>query len=118
MVTPSFMFKRNIKLRFNIYNGGFEDHYFLMQISKAYGPIIELKLPLVFLHKNSFGESGLSSKMWFMQKGYFIIYRQLFLDRQINAPFFCFLIIFSIIKYFRRLIIVFIRKIDLKIAAR
>jgi len=105
IVTPSFMLKRDVKVRFYVYKGGFEDHYFLMQISKIYGPITKLKIPLVFTHKNSFGESGLSSRMWFMQRGYFIIYRKLLIDNHINVVTYCFLIVYSIIKYIRRLVI-------------
>ena len=107
-ITPSFMFKNDIEIKFSEYDGGFEDHYFLMKISNRYGQIPSLQLPLASIYKNIYGESGLTSKMWYMQKGYFFIYKELYKSSTITYISYLFLTFYSMIKYIRRLLKVYI----------
>ena len=63
--------------------------------------------------KPSFGSSGLSSKMWDMQKGELKNIQNAYKSNIINLFEYCFFYIYSLLKYFRRLILKSIRKRNL-----
>jgi glycosyltransferase involved in cell wall biosynthesis len=61
-------------------------------------------LPLAFFFKASYGESGLSSNLWAMEKGELDTYRKLFRAGRIGGLLFPALCFWSVAKYARRLI--------------
>ena len=63
--------------------------------------------------KPSFGSSGLSSNMWEMQKGELKNIQTAYKSNIINLFEYCFFYIYSLLKYFRRLILKNIRKRNL-----
>ena len=67
-------------------------------------PLYKTNQPLVLLHKKPYGEAGLSSKLWAMEKGELHNYTYFYRNKDINIFLYLFIICFSILKYFRRLI--------------
>ena len=106
IITPSFMVKKNIDFRFLEGSKGFEDHLFLIEISDHFGPIHAIQLPLANIYKHEYGETGLSSKMWTMQKGHVLNYKYLYNKKKITLLANTFLIMISLIRYLKRLFVV------------
>lgn len=67
--TPSVMLRREIQERFLEGKRSSEDYLLWTQIIAAHGSAGFIKLPLAFLHKPTYGASGLSGNLWEMQKG-------------------------------------------------
>jgi glycosyltransferase involved in cell wall biosynthesis len=67
--TPTVMLARKIQERFLDGKRCSEDYLLWTQIISAHGPAGFIQLPLAFLHKPTYGASGLSGNLWEMQKG-------------------------------------------------
>lgn len=113
-VTPSVMFKRNIKLRFNASKRYVDDHLLWLEIAFADCKVVSLKAPLVAIYKPMYGSSGLSSHMWKMEISELDNYRILYKSGKINLLLVTMLTMFSLLKYLRRMTIVHIRRIAVK----
>ena len=109
-VTPSFMVRRDLSLRFLVGRRYMEDHYFLMQVSVSGFGIAKTSLPLAFIYKNIFGDSGLSADIWQMQRSELENYRLLYKGRHISWILALFFNGYSMLKFFRRILIVVFRK--------
>ena len=105
-ITPSFMGRRGLPLRFLAGRRHMEDHLFLMQVKAAGGCIAKINLPLASIYKNIFGDSGLSADLWVMQRGELNNYRLLCEQGQISLLAFSFFRLYSWLKFFRRVVIV------------
>ena len=105
-ITPSFMVRRDLAFRFLPGRRHMEDHLFLMQVTRAGLRIAKTNLPLAFIYKKIFGESGLSADLWVMQKGELANYRLLYQEGSITRATFLFFRVYSWIKFFRRVLIV------------
>lgn len=110
-ITPSFMVRRNIGLRFLAGRRHMEDHLFLMQVSDAGMRIAKTRTPLALIYKNIFGEAGLSADLWVMQRGELANYRFLYQQGRIGAATFLFFRGYSWLKFCRRLLIVTSRQL-------
>ena len=88
-----------------------EDHLFLMQVTHAGLRIAKTKLPLAFIYKKIFGESGLSADLWVMQRGELANYRFLYREGCISQATFLFFRFYSWIKFSRRVLIVKFRSL-------
>lgn len=67
--TPSVMLKRNISQRFPMGKRYSEDYHLWLDIACAGLDCYRVDLPLAYLYKAAYGESGLSAKLWEMEKG-------------------------------------------------
>ena len=105
-ITPSFMVRRDLTIRFLAGRRHMEDHLFLMQVAHAGLRVAKTSLPLAFIYKNIYGESGLSADLWVMQKGELANYRFLYREACISHATFLFFRVYSWIKFFRRVLIV------------
>lgn len=65
----------------------------------------KLEAPLAYSYKADFGESGLSGKLWKMEKGELDTYKRIYQQKKILTASFIGLVIFSLLKYLRRLIL-------------
>ncbi|MEP6964521.1 MAG: glycosyltransferase family 2 protein [Polaromonas sp.] len=110
-ITPSFMVRRDLAIRFLTGRRHMEDHLFLMQVTLAGLRIAKTKLPLAFIYKNIYGEAGLSADLWVMQKGELANYRFLYRETRISHATFLFFRVYSWIKFLRRLLIVRARNV-------
>ena len=68
-------------------------------------------LPLAFIYKNIFGDSGLSADLWVMQRCELENYRLLCEQRHISPMTFGFFRLYSWFKFFRRVVIVKCRRL-------
>ena len=102
-VTPSVMLKRHIPYRFKPYKHYSEDRLLWLQIVLSGYKAVRLELPLTYFYKASYGETGLSSHLWEMEKGELDVFYQLrqmgFLSRGQEIL----LKSWSFLKYMRRL---------------
>lgn len=67
--TPSVMLKREIPIRFESEKKYSEDYLLWLEINLGGYQCWRIDLPLTFLHKSAYGESGLSGNLIEMQKG-------------------------------------------------
>lgn len=104
-VTPSVMVKTRIPFRFLSGQRYTDDHLLWMEIALAGLSVVKLSAPLAQIHKELFGEAGLSSHMWAMEKSELYNYRYLHETNRIGLPVAIALEVFSLIKYVRRLMI-------------
>ena len=109
-VTPSFMVRRDLPVRFLEGRRHMEDHFFLMQVSGSGLGVAKIRQPLASIHKNIFGDSGLSSDLWSMQHCELQNYSLLVSDGKISYSLAIFFKMYSCFKFLRRCLIVFLRK--------
>jgi len=104
--TPTVMLKSNIPYRFRVESLYAEDYLLWQQILYSGNKVVRLELELAYVHKELYGDEGLSSHMWAMEKAdilnYWILRRQSLIGL-IAAS--C-LTVYSFMKYIRRIIVV------------
>lgn len=111
-VTPSFMVRADLPIRFLPGRRHMEDHLFLMRVTTAGLPIAKTTMALAFIYKNIFGDAGLSAELWIMQRGELENYDILRREGGISYAASCFLKTYSWMKFFRRYLIVIGRKLQ------
>ena len=111
-VTPSFMVRSDLPIRFLPGRRHMEDHLFLMRVSTAGLQIAKTAMPLAFIYKNIFGDAGLSADLWIMQRGELENYDILRREGGISYAAACLLKSYSWLKFFRRYLIVIARKLQ------
>lgn len=102
-LTPSVMLKRSLSQRFPENKRFSEDYHLWLNIVFAGGKCAVSSNQLTYLYKANYGESGLSSHMWKMQKGEIDNYKELYRKGDINLILFLTVFVFSYLKYTRRL---------------
>ena len=109
-ITPSFMVRSDLPIRFLTGRRHMEDHLFLMRVATAGLRIAKTRTPLAFIYKNIFGDAGLSADLWIMQRGELENYDILWRQGSISFAAATFLKTYSWLKFFRRYLIVIARK--------
>jgi glycosyltransferase involved in cell wall biosynthesis len=104
-ITPSIMLKRELPFRFSEGKRYMEDHLLWLQIASSQSAIAKLSAELAAIYKSSYGASGLSADMWSMELGELQNYRQLYKCGSINFFLLLGLIIYSVFKFVRRLVL-------------
>ena len=114
----SSMFKHNILdygVKFNSGMRHAEEGFFFNWIVKDFNAyFLNKKVSQSILHKQRFGESGLSGNLKEMEKGELFNIKYAYKHFSVSLPFYCFAICFSILKYLRRVIIVKLRNLRMK----
>lgn len=114
LITPTVMFKSSILKEIGFFdekmNYGEDSNFFLRIASKKRCFLLNESLVLTGGGKMSFGESGLSSNLWGMQKGEFENILFALKNDIISIIEFPFFIVYSFLKYLRRLSIVFLKR--------
>jgi len=100
--TPSVMLRRSLSQRFTMGKRYSEDYLLWNQICKGGTNCAYTSLPLTRLHKANYGESGLSSNLWAMEKGELHTYYSLFIEGRVNTSTIIFLYLWSFSKYLHR----------------
>jgi len=105
--TPSVMLARKIPERFLEGKRCSEDYLLWTQVIAAHGPAGFIEVPLAFLHKPTYGASGLSGNLWEMQRGEIDSLRRLRLSSvfHLNKIFWLGVITVSWVKFVKRLFI-------------
>jgi glycosyltransferase involved in cell wall biosynthesis len=113
MVTPSFMVRRELGLRFAAGARHMEDHRLLQEAVFSRLRIARLEEVLALVHKPAFGAAGLSAQLWRMEQGELENYRVLRRAGHISAPTHAFLATYSLAKFCRRAAWVGLRRLAL-----
>ena len=109
-VTPSVMVRTDLPLRFHSGKRHMEDHLLWMEAALDGFKVVRLSAPLAVIGKAQFGESGLSADLWKMELGELHNYRFLWKSGRVGLLVALPLMIFSLAKYVRRLLIVAARR--------
>lgn len=99
----SIMFRREMSILFDSQKRYMEDQWWLMQVAFSGYSIVELKIPLSFTYKADYGEAGLSSKMWEMEKSELDNYWQLGRTGKITKLLLPILWTYSLLKHIKRI---------------
>ena len=110
-ITPSFMMRSDLPIRFLSGRRHMEDHLFLMRVAAAGLRIAKARMPLAFIYKNIFGDAGLSADLWIMQRRELENYDILRHEGRISFAAGIFLKTYSWLKFLRRYLIVIARKL-------
>lgn len=108
-VTPSVMLRRDIEQRFVEKQRYMEDHMLWLKIVCGGGTVVKLSAQLAAIYKRPFGVMGLSAQFWSMERGDLGNYLRLYRANYINSFQLGALIVYSVLKYIRRLLIYWIR---------
>jgi len=108
--TPSVMLQRNLPYRFIDGKRASEDFLLWSEILLDGHSAWRCDLPLALLFKAKYGEGGLSSNLWLMEKGQLDSYFRLYTSKRLNVFYFGALYLYSIAKYIRRVLIVVCRQ--------
>lgn len=101
-VTPSIVFKKSIKTRFDESMRYTEDHDFFIRVCFEKYNIYYVDLPMVRLNRAALSEGGQSANNWKMRVGEIKMYSKLYKVNPIFIIFIPFLIFFSLSKHFYR----------------
>ena len=104
-VTPSVMIRRNIAHRFVDRQRYMEDHMLWLRVVCSGARVVKLPAELAAIYKDPFGVTGLSSQVWKMERSDLGNYLRLYRDRSLNTLQFGLLVVYSLLKYVRRLMI-------------
>ena len=118
---PAVIVKKNLSYRFmvsEIDGYGFEDYFLWLKIALDNHNMVIVDLPLAYGIKRYFGEYGLSGNFWVMEKGEIQIFFYFFENGKINLFFLCASVLWSLLKYLRRVAIFFITRIKTKLAIK
>lgn len=104
--TPTVMMKRDIPFRFRVDSRYAEDYLLWQQIAYSGYQVARIELPLAYVHKGLYGDSGLSSHMWAMEKADILNYWILRKQSLIGLIAASCLTVYSFMKYIRRIVVV------------
>jgi Glycosyl transferase family 2 len=104
-ITPSAMIRRDIPQRFLELQRYMEDHMLWLNIVCAGLQVEKIKLPLAAIYKGAYGHAGLSAQLLKMELGDLGNYRRLLSKKYVTRLQFLVLILLSVAKFIRRLVI-------------
>lgn len=109
--TPTIMVVRNIPHRFAPKKKYAEDYLLWLQIVCQGFLVVKMNLPLAFMYKAPYGERGLSGQLLNMQLGELDVYHSLRNQGFINSGAYLALVLWSLIRFSRRLVILGFRRV-------
>lgn len=109
IATRTVMLKANLPYRFLENKRASEDFLLWSEMYLNRINIVSIEESLSYSFKNAFGESGLTGNLLNMQKGELDTYKKLLEKKLINNNLYLVLKTFSLIKYYRRKLIIKIR---------
>ncbi len=109
--TPTVMLKRKLDIKFIEGKKYSEDYLLWCEILFKYNQSYRIKnASLSCLLKPVYGASGLSGNLWRLEKGELDTYRRLYDRRYIGIFSYMFFSLYSLLKHFRRVFLVSLRK--------
>lgn len=104
--TRSVMLRRgDVKYRFDPAKRHSEDYLLWLRIILSGHAACRIEAPLAFSYKADYGEAGLSGDLWKMEKGELNTYREIYRDGLITMVPFVGLVVYSLLKYLRRIVL-------------
>jgi glycosyltransferase involved in cell wall biosynthesis len=104
LLTRSVMVKRDLPFRFNETKRHSEDYLLWLETVLGGFSVWYLDLPLAYSYKAPYGDKGLSSNLWNMEKGELDTYRKLYQKELISLLVYISLVHFSIFKHIIRIV--------------
>jgi glycosyltransferase involved in cell wall biosynthesis len=101
----SIMFRRDLRVRFHPTKRYMEDHWWLLQVVFSRQEVVRLDPPLAFTFKADYGESGLSARLWEMEKSELDNYWGLWRASRLGFASALALSLYSLLKHARRWIV-------------
>jgi len=108
--TSTIMLKRDIPFRFDAGKRYSEDYLLWLRIIFSGYKAMHISADLAYYYKNFYGVSGLSASLWRMELGELDCYRDLYRRRLIGRGLFLAVLICSLMKYVRRVLITLYRR--------
>lgn len=108
--TPTVMLKCGVPFKFDPKKRYAEDLYLWQQIAFSGCQVTRIEAVLAYIHKAPYGWRGLSANLWQMEKGELSNFLDLYKNGLFTWGVLFFASAFSLIKYFRRLIITQFKK--------
>ena len=111
VLTSSWLFKKSEVQDFTEITRHSEDYLLVMKTLFDHRKIVylEASASLAYFFKPEFAKEGMSGDLWAMEKAQLKAYRIIWRSKFISTGEFCFYIIWSIIKYLRRVLILWLR---------
>lgn len=109
-ITPSLMLRTDAPLRFPAGQRYMEDHLMLMQLALRGAPMVRIDLALACIHKDRYGQAGLSAHMHAMHQAELDNLQRLVRDGDISAVTAKFLWLYLRLKFIRRRVLVALRQ--------
>lgn len=103
--TPSVMLRRDMPMRFARGKHHSEDYLLWLTVACAGYRMARCDLPLAFLYKAAYGEGGLSSQLWKMEKGELDTYRTVRKACGISQYKYALLLAWSMARFLRRVVV-------------
>jgi glycosyltransferase involved in cell wall biosynthesis len=110
--TPTVMAHNSSSHRFSKDMRYAEDYHLWLSMALDGLILARLECEMAVLYKQKYGEGGLSSNIWKMEKGELQMYYALFRKRRVSLFFLVFLISISIAKFLRRIVLLKCRRIS------
>ena len=105
------MLKGDVPYRFLAGRRHVDDHLLWLQLVCAGLPLVRLSAKLAYMYKAPYGESGLSSQLWKMERAELDNYWILRRGRCIGVPAAIGLSIYSLTKFLRRVLLMAVRRL-------
>ena len=112
--TRSVMLRRSIAYRFDPSRRYAEDYLLWLKIVLAGESAWLLGAPLAYSYNADFGGVGLSGELWKMEKGELGVYQQLYLCRLISRLALAGLMLLSLVKFSRRVVVCQLRRLTVR----
>lgn len=101
--TSTVMIRGNLSLRFDEDQSFCEDYLLWLRIFLLYGDAYLINLPTAFRYKSFYGEAGLSSHLWLMEKGELQTYKKIFNAGGINLLQLILVSTWSVLRHTKRI---------------
>jgi glycosyltransferase involved in cell wall biosynthesis len=109
----SVMVRQDLPIRFDAEKRYMEDYWWLLKVVFSGYAVFKLNLSLAFTYKADYGESGLSKKLWEMEKAELDNYYRLKQAKLISPIFYLLLTLYSLAKYLKRQFVSLVRLLKL-----
>jgi teichuronic acid biosynthesis glycosyltransferase TuaG len=98
------MLRRNLPCRFDTKKRHAEDYLLWLQVVLGGWPAWFIESTLAYSYKEDFGQAGLSKNLWQMERGVLDALKRIRREKLISRAACLFAMLFSILKFIRRLI--------------
>lgn len=104
--TPTVMMQSGIPVRFDPSQDYAEDYLLWLNIFFSFDSVYRLEHELAYMHKGAYGQGGLSSNLFAMEKGELTTYLKLYKCKNIFFLQYVYLLVFSLTKFVRRVFLI------------
>lgn len=108
--TISVMMRRDLPFRFTLGKRYAEDYLLWLRIALNGHDAWRLEVPLAFCFKPLYGSGGLTNNLWEAEIGVLDTYKRICQDELISYVSYYGLALFSLLKYLRRMVLVYFRR--------